>query len=52
MTERTFRSLDEIKKFYTPKAHEKERLKKMSPKEFGKHLAQEILDKIKKALEE
>ena len=50
MKEKTFRSVDEIKKFYCPEAHERERIAKMTPEEFGRNLAQELLGMIRDTL--
>jgi hypothetical protein len=50
MKEKIFKSVDEIKMFYRPKAYERARLAKMTPSEFGEYLAQDVLDKIKRLL--
>lgn len=47
---RTFRTLNEIKQYYFPKAYEKERLARISSGEFGKYLAQEIIEGFRTAI--
>ncbi|MCK4666921.1 hypothetical protein KAU33_09240 [Candidatus Dependentiae bacterium] len=45
---RTFRSMNEIKKYYFPDAYKKEQWEKMSPKEKGIQMAKEVIEGFKR----
>lgn len=47
---RIFRSIGEIKECYFPDAYKKEQWDNMTPKEKGRYLALEIINKVKAGL--
>lgn len=48
--EKTFKSIEEIEKYYFPKSYSEKTKKKIDKKDFGNHLAFEILEGIRKQL--
>ena len=47
VSERVIKSFEEFKNVYFPISTEQERIKKMTPAELGKKLAQDSIDKLK-----
>ena len=44
------KSIDEYKRIYFPKQYEREKIAKMTPKEFGRYLAKKTVQHINKEL--
>ncbi len=45
-----FRTIEQFNQYYFPKAFERDKLEKMTPKQYGEYLAQQTLDYIQKIL--
>ena len=49
--EKEYNLIDQIRKNYFPEAYEKQRIKNMSPEEFGEYIAEKLLEDFKRSLE-